>query len=130
MSTVRTVMSTERTQMYRDILTTAIEGGIDYWAHIVSVSRYVPDVSDAIALIKIKRGAEPRIIDTESIRKAMVILNKGGGYSTRPEVEAPDWWKRKWRRAYQDCADGSWDFDASDADTVVQVACFGEVVYG
>lgn len=129
-------MSTERTQMYRHILVTAIEGGINYWAHVL---HYKHDMDGRFygigpkchaVIVEDKDGAEPRIIDTESIRKAMAILYKGGGYSTRPEVEAPDWWKRKWRRAYQDCADGSWDYDCTDADTVVQVACFGEVVYG
>ena len=129
-------MSAERTQMYRHILVTAIEGGINYWAHVL---RYKHDMHKVTCecgprchavIVEDADGAEPRTIDTAAIRKAMAILYKGGGYSTRPEVEAPDWWKKKWRRAYQDCADGSWDFDACDADVVVQVACFGEVVYG
>lgn len=129
-------MSTERTQIYRDILVTAIEGGINYWA---TVLHYKHDMHPTTAelgprchaiIVEDEDGAESKTIDTAAIRKAMSILHKGGGYSTRPGAEAPDWWKKKWRRAYQDCADGSWDYDASDADAVVQVACFGEVIYG
>ena len=124
----------ERTQTYRSILTTAVEGGICYWA---SVETYNPDMCDdtldlgpkcSATIVEDEDGAESKTLDTATIRKAMSKLSKGGGY--RPDGTAPEWWTKKWRKAYKECADGSWDFDASDADVVVQVAVFGEVVYG
>ena len=125
-----------RVQMYRSILITAIEGGINYWARVL---HYNPDMNtDTLpfyfgdecraVVVEDEDGAESKTIDTATIRKAMSKLSKGGGY--RPDGTAPEWWTKKWRKAYKECADGSWDFDASDADTVVQVAIFGEVVYG
>ena len=81
-------------------------------------------------IVEDEDGAESKTIDTAAIRTAMAKLGRGEGYSNRPDVETPEWWTRKWRKAYKECGDGSWDFDASDADVVVQVACFGEVVYG
>ena len=126
----------QRTQMYRDILITAIEGGINYWA---SVLHYDPDYDvdtfssgDGIhaVIVEDEDGAESKTIDTKAIRSAMSKLHKGEGYSLRPDVETPEWWVKKWRRAYRDCATGDWDFDAADADVVVQVAVFGEVGYG
>lgn len=126
----------QRTRMYRDILITAIEGGINYWA---SVLHYDPDIDYAThdsgdgihaVIVEDADGAKSQTIDTKAIRSAMSKLHKGEGYSLRSHVETPEWWKKKWRKAYRECADGSWDFDAADADQIVQVAVFGEVVYG
>lgn len=124
----------ERTKMYRSILTTAIEGGINYWA---SVLHYDPDMdNDTLELgdechaviVEDEDAAESKVIDTATIRKAMSKLHKGEGFSLTRET--PEWWAKKWRKAYRECATGEWDFDATDADIVVQVALFGEVVYG
>jgi len=124
----------QRIQTYRSILTTAIEGGISYWA---TVLKYSPDMHDDT--LDLGPACSATILDSEdpgtrydlntaTIRSAMAKLHKGGGY--RPDGTSPDWWAKKWRAAYRDCATGEWDFDASDADVVVQVAVFGEVVYG
>ncbi len=117
-----------RDELYRDLLITAIEGGIDYWAMVtrysVVMERDFTIRPGCFALIRVE-GKQYRV-DEEVFRKGLNLLAKGGGYSkTRP---TPDWWKPKWAKAYRDFHE--WDYDADDASTVLQAALFGEVVYG
>ena len=128
---------TPREQHYRDIFITAVEGGINSWFDFVhcdydgSNDPHVDVGPDCHAVGFEDDGEEdpaPHTITLATIRKGMSILHKGGGFhATNP---APAWWIKKWRSAYRDCATGEWDFDATDADIVVQVGLLKEVVYG
>jgi len=133
MPTENIVSETPREQHYKDIFITAIEGGINYWFDLVHIDHDSEDPIElgndcqAVGFEDDGDVGPSHIITLATIRKGMSILRKGGGHHQKP---APEWWVKKWRHAYRDCADGSWDFDATDADMVVQVGLLGDVVYG
>lgn len=122
-------MVTDREEAYEDILVTAVEGGINYWCSVV---RW--DGSKAVGY-EIEASEDKPVkhtITVATVRKGINILAKGGGYDApygQPK-ETPQWWKDKWREAYEGCATLDWDYDAADADVIVQVGLYGEVVYG
>ena len=124
----------QRERFYIDILITAVEGGVNYWA-TVNGYRWSDGNGKQIAntravLIEDTEGEPKHVLNLATIAKGMSLLHKGGGFSKNKKVETPEWWVKKWRTAYRDCATGDWDFDACDADVVVQAGLFGEVVYG
>jgi hypothetical protein len=120
---------TPRQKMYSDIIITAVEGGSDYWAFFTKYKWQDADGCEVAATVTIhpEDEAEVYALDIRKIGSALSRMANGGGFGRR---EAPEWWVKKWRKAYRECANGSWDFDANDADAIVQVAIFGEVVYG
>ena len=127
-----TAKLTDRDKFYLDILTTAIEGGIQYWATVEEYRWGIDAGIDPAApyAVIIDTGVVPSVqhtVNLETIRKGMNLLRNGGGHHTKP---GPEWWCKKWSDAYDECADDSWDFDAGDADSVVQAGLLGEVVYG
>ena len=121
----------ERESMYRDILITAVEGGVNYWASVSEYKIKCDDETGEIVSVTATLADEDEdkeyAVDVATIRKGMSLLHKGGGHYRKP---APEWWVKKWRKAYRGCATGEWDYDACDADCVVQAGIFGEVVYG
>ena len=98
----------------RDILTTAVEGGIGYWA-TVTASKRAEDLSwlevtlepagdpDEFKPVTVKCGSLPEAL--RSFAKA------------HPKTRTAEYVKND-------------DIDAEAADVAVQVAAFGEVVYG
>jgi len=124
----------QREKFYLDILTTAVEGGINYWAQVVRYKWVDPRGGQRADTHAVVIDAEdddetPKRHDVTlaTIRKGINLLRNGGGHHIKP---APEWFHKKWRDAYAGCGDASWDFDAGDADCVVQAGLFGEVVYG
>ena len=120
---------TPRQKAYSDIIITAVEGGIGYWAFVTDYEWQdgSGDEIAATATIRPEDNNTAYSLSIEQIGSALHKMANGGGFGDEP---APEWWTRKWRKAYLECAGGEWDFDADDADAVVQVVCFGEVVYG
>lgn len=109
-----------------DVLTTAIEGGSNYWARFGKIARY-PDVTIASAEVKVWEP-EPslrqidlgwRTIDEAAIDKAVATLRSGTVQVARRIVQA--------LVGYE--TDDA-DIDAEVADCVLQVAMFGTILYG
>jgi|TARA_R110002074_G_scaffold120750_2_gene254676 hypothetical protein len=111
-----------------DILCTAFEGGITYWANNVSckdkedmqkVGGYKHEyltktkLKDAIMYIHESETGEKYPITKKSIIDAL------------QKMDTPEY---RYTEALNRLLNGDWD--AIDADIVVQTACFGEVVYG
>ena len=122
----------QRDKFYLDILTTAVEGGINYWAEIHHYKWRDADGGTDVEAHAVLTDAEAldgkmHTVCLATIRKGINLLRNGGGHHIKP---APEWFHKKWRDAYAGCGDASWDFDAGDADCVVQAGLFGEVVYG
>jgi hypothetical protein len=126
MSSEAAISTSEQTA--RDILTGAIEGGMNFWAGVSEIERTEElDVIsakfwDANAEVNEEADFEPKTLTTKDIKAAIRKL----------ATEAV-----KYGENYKDVArglmfDGSmeYDWDANDADAIVQVAMFGEVVYG
>ena len=139
------MMPTEPTdydQFIHQTFTTAMEGGVNYWA---SVSKYRWMLRDASgALVEDSYGdpcedyqgftatlldaededAEPRVVNREVIERGIRAIATGTAKTSANlrkamlvALNAPE-------------MVGDLDLDASDADCIVQAGLFGEVVYG
>lgn len=116
-------MSTGRDQLYLDLFTTALEGGIGYWS-VCSAYHWSNQGTDDFKgfYAVVKDDEAERMIDRAVIAK---------GY--RLAVSA-DWRDRlRWSSEKPPLVvteDTDWDYDAGDADIIVQLGLFGKVVYG
>ena len=114
-----TINSTLAQKDMEYLLCAAFEGGINYWCSEIIVEDFhgFTHASEVLAagypvtLIDMEDEDQNRTIDGESLKKAMALMAE----------QYP-------LRMRDICSDG--DYDANDADIFVQLACFGEVVYG
>lgn len=103
----------------KDILTTAVEGGIGYWA---ALDNHLRDPDGSWVCITVVPSEE----DDEFERKTIDYLDlkkvtrdvANGQYNLREDIV----------QAVKSGDPGN--IDAEAADCLVQIACFGEVVYG
>ena len=105
-----------------NIMVSALEGGINYWCRKVKVNgKYLGEYASD----QISRGGMLTLYDAESSDKWELTLNKFlNGMKLAIEQGFGAWVKP---------ADGSIDvgnIDADVADAIVQLALFGEVVFG
>jgi hypothetical protein len=118
-------MTTERDQLYADLFTTALEGGIGYWS---TCSNYrwtkddgTPDVTGFEAVIIEDEEYEHHGINRSTISRGYRLATGEWRDRLRWSTEPPP-------RFITEEVD--WDYDAGDADMIVQLGLFGEVVYG
>ena len=114
-------------QLLLDLFNTALEGGIGYWSvcnryhWCVDGNPEVEDVKGFNAEIVEHEDAKVHVIDREVMAR---------GY----RLATTDWKHRiAWSSSEPKLVVGpntDWDFDAGDADAIVQLGLFGEVVYG
>lgn len=116
-----------RDQLFIDIFTTALEGGINYWAECSEYhwcdEHYNEDYRGFFAVIHdVEADAEKEYrIDRAVIVKGYTLAVGDEGKNVR--------WSTK-RPPLVITEDTDWDFDANDADVIVQFGLFGKVVYG
>lgn len=91
-----------------DVLTTALEGGITYWCDKVTTTT---DLGDKYLSEMLTRGATLEFHDAEEDKWHQLSI---GMFLDALGYRALDFD----------------NYDASDADSVVQQALFGEVIYG
>ena len=127
-------MSTARDQLLFDLFVTALEGGIGYWSHC---SHYhhtaldaeghatVDDLEGFYALVFEDDGDE-----TPEHRVDRSAVAKGYRLATSAEWRNRIAWSSGEKPPLVVTDDTDWDFDAGDADVIVQLGLFGEVVYG
>jgi hypothetical protein len=142
------------TQDYSDILTAAIEGGITYWANdrATGGTRQVESIQrdaagNPVAIVFDKPAVEDvagssvartfgRIVYIEGSRTYVVISAEtlAEAIAALAQGEVPHMQNQELRKvcALLHCGDSDavGDADAEVADVIVQVALFGEVVYG
>lgn len=114
-------------EMIEDILCSAFEGGITYWANNVSCQNR-EDMKKVGGwkheyLTKTKLKDAKLIVHT--IEDGQVAFSKKSIIDALQKMDTPEY---KYTKALKRLLFGGWD--AWDADIVVQTACFGEVVYG
>jgi hypothetical protein len=114
------------TAPFFDIFVTALEGGIGYWSEAESYHIWLPDTDEEDTT-----GFYADIIDVEDDVKYHIdikVLRKGYGLAASTFRNKIAWSTTPpplvWTK------DTDWDFDAGDADCIVQLGLFGEVVYG
>lgn len=114
------------TQTLMDIMTTAIEGGSSYWMNDDEVCQNIQIIRDYLNVTEIQcetdhdgKGWISQKITHTQIRKALndMIYDK----------KLSEYW-RKWAAKFM--FDKDMDYDAGDADVVVQYAMFKEIVFG
>ena len=114
-------------ELIEDILCSAFEGGITYWADNVSCH-------DNKDMKKVGGWKHEYLTNTKKKDAVMYIHDIDGGRAeitkksiidALQKMDTPEY---KYTKALSRLLNGGWD--ALDADIVVQTACFGEVVYG
>lgn len=117
----------EREQFLADILTTAIEGGINYWAEVAEYrNEHSVPVADTFAVIYDEDDKEYRItIDT--VAKGIGVI-KGFDYQPNYFGDGGAYWRELLKADRTNGDDG--DYDAIVADWIVQAGLFGRIIYG
>lgn len=115
-------MKTPREQFLEDVLVTAVEGGIGYWAEVAEY-RY-RDCHAVIAEREDATGEGPRRFTLSAAK-----LEEGLARVASPEF------KINARQRGEILSDSATNgeaclIDADSADCIVQAAVFGELVYG
>lgn len=126
-------------QLVDDTLTTALEGGINYWATAARVdgawpagpSRYNPDPDDGLYASEVLTHGGRLIIDIDP----EVVDDDPDGLVKAHNTLTLTALKRGIRkycelRKTTPAAIDDNPLDASEADVVVQLAIFGEIVFG
>ena len=114
-------------ELIEDILCSAFEGGIVYWANNISCE-------DKEDMQKVGGYKHEYLTNTKKKDAIMYIHTmEGGKYKITKKsiidaLQKMDNPENKCTKALGRILNESWDAD--DADIVVQTACFGEVVYG
>lgn len=144
--------SAERQEFLADIITTAVEGGINYWSQVSDYrwqspslgyshpQRFpegsTPERADASVTVwdyECDEGREdnpPRYdITVESIASALAKFRAPDAATTLHLAERNVAIVRENDRTNGE-PETTQDVDADVADWIVQVACFGEVIYG
>lgn len=123
-----TVPVTYTAQMLLDLFTTALEGGIGYWSVCTRYRWRRPDGEDDVEGFhadveetETDEDAPPtHRIDRDTILRGLAhFAQPGQGYRHVRQVA----------RAVL-AGDEDVDYDAEDADAIVQAGLFGEVIYG
>ena len=114
-------------ELYHGLFVTALEGGIGYWSECVGYHWSNADGSDDVGgfnalIIETDTDDDPewvidRAVIAKGYRLATTVWRDGLAWSSAkpPVVVGPD---------------TDWDYDAGDADLIVQLGLFGELVYG
>ena len=114
-------------ELIEDILCSAFEGGITYWANNISCE-------DNKDMEKIGGWKHEYLTKTKKKNAKMFIHTTEGSLeeitkkSIIEALQKMDNPKYKYTKALNRLLNGQWD--AFDSDVVVQTACFGEVIYG
>ena len=114
--------SADRSNFYSGITITAIEGGVYTWA---DVRDYKPaDENNVTAMVRDRQpdtDDEPwTLIDNDAIASALCKLKDGKVQTRRGQ--------KFWAEVYR-TMEGA-DIDAEDADVIVQVVCYGKILFG
>lgn len=115
-----------------DLFVTAVEGGINYWFDVRVYHWHDGHGRDDLFGFYAKGiphdeellpGPE-RMIDRETILKGIGLAMSDA------DVGLADRWRERIRQAVLGAPTNKHDYDADDADHVVQIGMFGEVIYG
>lgn len=141
-------------QLLHDIFVTAVEGGINYWATVVDYRWSLPNGDDdldgfyAVLHLSTDDGLEflPAVkttvvevtdydgdeIEVIEVRIDRSVLSRGYLLAAcRTEQENSHQWQcGNGRPPLVVTDDTDWDFDALDADAIVQLGLFGKTIYG
>lgn len=118
----------EREEFLADILTTAVEGGINSWAEVTEYKWEGLAHRDYFAVIVDAEDDDfpPTKITIHTIAKGIDVI-KGLDYQPNYFGDGGSYW-RTFLEAYRTNGEDG-DYDAIVADWIVQAGIFGEIVY-
>jgi len=106
-------------ELANDILVTACEGGVNYWARVYS---YCPDLEETHTWIEDREEGKKYYIDSDTIlRKVKKMLED-------TNLDIAESIIKNIRYAYLRPEESN--LDANDCDCILQYICFGAVIYG
>lgn len=121
------VKTTQPAPLAFDVIVTAVEGGIGYWAMIDSYDwkepTFEPRNTRYTASAKITCEGKAYRIDFLTVRRAFQLLRRG-------PLTSPAEATRGRLIGQQFISADDREIDANDADIIVQLGLFGQVVYG
>jgi hypothetical protein len=124
------MMPSARDELLHAIFTTALEGGIGYWSSC-SKYRWSTDGGQTVDYLSFHAEIHETEEDGEPqhcIDRQVVI--RGYNRATSPEWRDRLRWSSGEKPPLVVTDDSDWDFDAGDADMIVQLGLFNEVRYG
>jgi hypothetical protein len=145
--TMETLEKLEDKELLKDLFTTAIEGGIDYWSRLTAYKHSIEDWFATIETDDISENANGLTdgdelvllrIDESTILKGIKLFAKETDSDREDKNIHPDSSHANIARFCKELIDSSgavnkfddWGYDCCDADAVVQMGLFGEVIYG
>lgn len=124
-------------QILFDVFVTALEGGINYWAGVDEYSIWLKDDAGTTSLPHKEdlTGFFAVIVDAEDENESLVRVDndtvfRGLVACATKDVKHIGSHARNVARSLLFSTSDDVDFDACDADQILQVGLFGEVVYG
>lgn len=120
--------SPERTQFLADIITTAVEGGISYWAE---VSHYTWDFNNpGVAFVRVYCTEDDELTPPEGVPVDIEKIAKAISRILDPEI--PTDLSATNVKMIRDASveNDAGDIDADLADCIMQVAVLGDVIFG
>jgi hypothetical protein len=133
-----TTRTPEQADFLTHVITTAVEGGLDYWAGVSGYHWYFPDLDGGTARPGPGGTASAYVTvhenETEGQGRVFIIGLAGieaalARTTARPVEYMSEQRRERIRQAFGGDEDVRTDFDAFDAEEVVRAACFGKVVY-
>lgn len=120
-------------QLIMDIFTTAIEGGINYWGGVSLYKWMKEDGSDDLfgfkAIVVEEQTELSFSVNREVIEYGYKLATESHRDSLCWSTEVPPH-KDEFFKSKNIDLDNAWDFDAGDADMILQLGIFNEVIYG
>lgn len=114
-----------RDDVFHDIFTTALEGGINYWAECSEYHWTSSGTLDLLGFYAVIHDTEDEEGKTYRIDRS--VISKGYALAAGPKGKERLGWSTSRPPLIPS---GDWDYDAGDADIIVQLGLFGEVWYG
>ena len=110
-------------EFLQDIMTTAVEGGIDYWAALRTLAF---DMDGGIVRFDVRdcedMTANWELIDCDRVNNAVNRILGG-------DVKIADAARTSVREAVDDPENAGCYIDADIADSIIQIAAYGEIVF-
>lgn len=111
----------ERNGLLEDLFITALEGGINYWARVVTY--HYTDGEFIAVILDMEEDDEQHTVDRK-------VMSRGYRLACGEWRDRLAWSSERPPMVVTAASRDGWDFDAYDADMIVQLGLFGKVVYG
>lgn len=111
-------------QFLKDVLSTAVEGGIGHWAHATGIVR--SQIDNTVIHVELEPADNPEEFNKTAVNLDTVLLGMqrvlANGFQIDPDIRESI--------ARGVTTNDASDIDAEAADCVIQTGVLGDIVYG